>query len=142
MLSIGEQIKLYDVETDTLNEYTWMQVHDSGSFNKPLVRLVWKRNREGVLNHLWAVIRHSSTIKECNPQICTWEDLGERSSGTFKAEIRIENNIMKVKIDDFTELETDVSAWQDLSMYFKAGVYLNNGQGEAKVHFHKLKYYH
>jgi len=133
---IGE-VKLFYPQTSSLNQYTFMQIHDSGSYpNKPLIRLHWQRNRNDLPDHLWAVVRLSVSEKNY-----LWVNLGPRPGSFFKSEIKVKNNIMRVRINGITMLDMDVSYWDGLSNYFKAGVYLQDA-GKAKVQFKSLKYYY
>jgi len=133
---IGE-VKLFYPSTESLNQYTFMQIHDSDGINKPLIRLVWYRSRSGKDDHLWAILRISTNPND-SPQ---YFDLGQRPDGFFKAEIKVKNNILKVKINSVTKVNEDVSYWSAFSNYFKAGVYLQD-DGTAKVQFRTLKYYY
>jgi hypothetical protein len=130
-------VKLFYPTTSTLNEYTYMQIHDSGSTpNKPLVRLVWLRSRNGVNDHIWSIRRTS-----VSSDTYSYVDLGARPTGFFTSEIQVINNTMKVKIAGVTKVSTSVSYWSSLNNYFKAGVYLQDS-GTATVQFSALKYYY
>lgn len=139
---IGE-VKVFYPETPSLNQFTFMQIHDSGTeddhvteiYNKPLIRLAWIRDRGGADDHLWAIIRLSSSIDSFE-----YINLGSRPDSFFKCEIKVKNNKMRVRINNETKLELDVSYWEQLRSYFKSGVYLQS-EGTAKVQFRKLKYY-
>lgn len=132
---IGE-VKVFYPATASLNEFTFMQAHDSEDFNKPLIRLAWIRSRGGSEDHLWAIIRLSSETNSFQ-----YINLGARPSSFFKCEIKIKNNRMVVRINSETRLELDVDYWESLSSYYKAGVYLQS-EGSAKVQFRRLKYYY
>ncbi|RMF65928.1 MAG: polysaccharide lyase family 7 protein, partial [Calditrichaeota bacterium] len=132
---IGE-VKCFYPSTSSLDQYTFMQIHDSDGINKPLVRLVWLRSRSGKSDHLWAVIRTSVSSSSYQ-----YVDLGARPSGFFKAEIKVRNNTLKVKINGVTKVSKNVSYWSAYHNYFKAGVYLQDA-GTAKVQFKSLKYYY
>nr|AYC81221.1 PL7 alginate lyase [uncultured bacterium] len=131
---IGE-VKLFFPSTNSLNQYTFMQIHDSDGINKPLIRLAWVRQRSGKYDHIWAYLRKDtgSTIDVI--------DLGPRPDGFFKAEIKVKSNILKVKINSVTMINENVSYWSNFHNYFKAGVYLQD-DGSAKVQFKSLKYYY
>jgi hypothetical protein len=133
---IGE-VKVFFPSTGSLNEFTFMQVHDSGSYpNKPLIRLAWIRNRDGFYDWLWCIRRTSvgSSTYIKTPLI-------PRPSGFFKAEILVINNELRVKINGSTKVDADVSYWDGLNSYFKAGVYLQD-PGTAKTQFRRLNYYY
>lgn len=124
-----------------ITSYTWMQVHGtSDTYNYPLLRLLWDRSRDGTYDHLWAVIivTDSSTDK-----IYDWVDMGARPEGFFDAEVHIKDNLMTIMIDRKVITTRDVSYWEDVSNYYKAGVYVDkydNG-GEASVLFEELHFY-
>ncbi len=134
-----------DYPADTsMNQFTFMQIHDvTGGLNKPLIRLTWRRSRAGQDDHLWAAIRTPADpgrpISLSNLD-ADWIDLGPRPTGFFKAEIKVRDNTMKVKIDDVTLISKDVAYWDGLDNYFKAGVY-NQDPGTSTVWFDSLKYY-
>ena len=133
---IGE-VKVFYPTTSSLEQFTWMQIHDSTSLNKPLIRLTWRRYAYGQQDHLWAVVRDSANSSSSY----SWFDLGARPSGFVKAEIKVKNNNLRVRIDSVTLVDIDVSYWDGLSGYYKAGVYLQD-PGTAKVQFKSLKYYY
>ena len=143
---IGE-VKLFYPSDNSMNQYTFMQIHDTSndpqSLNKPLIRLVWLRSRNNVDDHLWAAVRipadPSEPISDDNLS-GMFVDLGPRPSGFFKAEIKVQDNLMRVAIDNVNLLSMDVSYWDGLNNYFKAGVY-NQDPGTSKVQFKSLKYY-
>ncbi len=133
---IGD-VRVFYPTDDSLNQFTWMQIHDSSvEVNLPLIRLVWLRSRGDILDHLWAYVRKSVT-----EPIYDVVDLGPRPDGFFHAEVKVLNNKLRVLIDYVAKIENmDVSYWQDLNNYFKAGVYLQD-DGTAKVQFKNLNYY-
>lgn len=132
---IGE-VKVFYPTTPSLNEFTFMQAHDSEDFNKPLIRLAWIRNRYGSEDHLWAIIRLSNENNSFQ-----YVNLGSRPNNFFKCEIKIKNNKLYVRINNETKISLDVSYWESLSSYYKAGVYIQT-EGIAKVQFRKLKYFY
>ncbi len=132
---IGE-VKVFYPTTSNLNQFTFMQAHDSEAFNKPLIRLAWIRSRQGSNDHLWAIVRLSSETNSFQ-----YVNLGKRPNSFFKCEIKIKNNKMVVRINNETRFQLDVDYWESLSSYYKAGVYLQS-EGSAKVQFRKLKYYY
>lgn len=130
-------LKIFNPSTSSLNQFTFMQIHDSGSSpNKPLVRLVWLRNRNGIQDHLWCIRRTS-----VNNNTYEYTNLGPRPGGFFKCEILVVNNQLRVKINDTTKVNKNVSYWANLNSYYKAGVYLQD-EGTAKVQFDTLRYYY
>jgi len=142
------ELKLFYPET--IREYSWMQIHDSGAnepfINKPLIRLLWRKERKGKDDHLWAVIRTSNRPNGGPSPL--WVDMGKRPNSFFEAEIRVYNNLLSVTIDNREILRKDVSYWQEFSNYFKTGIYLsgsvNDGIGPnqklVKVQFKTLLY--
>ncbi len=141
---IGEVKVFYpNSSSSSLDQFTFMQIHDSTSLNKPLIRLVWHRSRSGQSDHLWAVIRIPANPNQpiSSSNLATqWEDLGPRPSGFFKSEIKVKNNQMKVRINSVTKVDVDVTYWDGLDSYFKAGTY-NQDPGTSKVQYRSLKYY-
>lgn len=122
---------------ELLKEFTWMQIHDSTKFNKPLIRLLWKKKKEGKNDHLWAVLRTSLDKKY------KWYDLGLRPKSFFEAEIKVRRNQLIVTINKEEKINQNVSYWKDMSSYFKTGLYLSakNDEGAAKIQFKTLNYY-
>jgi hypothetical protein len=119
-----------------MQQFTFAQIHDSGEFpNKPLLRLAWRRSRQNLEDHLWVVLRLSPTDEST-----TWSDLGARSDGLQKFEIKVRNNHLIVKLDDQAKFEADVDYWQTFDSYFKVGVYLQS-DGWADAKFRSLRYY-
>ncbi|TQV67280.1 polysaccharide lyase family 7 protein [Exilibacterium tricleocarpae] len=127
-----------DPLSSQVDQLTFMQIHDSESLNKPLVRLTWRRSRSGKNDHNWAVIRDSAG----SSSDYTYVDMGPRSDAPTKFEIKVRNNLLTIKVDGITFVDKrDVSYWQHLSSYFKAGVYLQDS-GTGTVQFKSLKYYY
>jgi hypothetical protein len=90
-------------------------------------------------DYIWAVVRRSSGASSDYDKI----PLLPRPSGFFKAEIKIQGYLLRVRINDVTAgewYEDVMEDWDGLGMYFKAGVYLQD-VGSAKVQFRKLNYY-
>lgn len=138
-------LKLSIPNTPGLNEYTWMQIHDkpptnNDPANKPLVRLVWLRAKNGETNHrIGAIVKQDATGDN---KLDKHIDLGIMPRELFKAELKVQNNILKIKINN-EEVDNgviNVGFWADYLNYFKAGVYLQ-GNGAATVQFDSLKYY-
>ena len=140
------RVKVFVPETPELKQYTFLQIHDKkngdAGLNKPLLRLTWQQNRKGKADHLWAAIRTpddmSKTISLKNLATDTI-DLGPRPAGFFAAEIRVQNGRMTVLLDGETKVDKDVSYWNGLANYFKAGVY-NQDPGTSKAEFAALAY--
>jgi len=132
--------------------YTWMQVHgidgtdiilDDGttvkSFNYPIIRLTWERYRDGIYDHIWAIV---ITSYPRTPKVYEWTDLGPRPDDFFNAEVHFQSNIMKVIINKTVMASYDVTYWETEPCYFKAGIYINRftDGGEASVAFRQLRF--
>ncbi|MCV2401463.1 polysaccharide lyase family 7 protein [Marinomonas sp. C2222] len=140
---IGE-VEVINPEDGEVDEITFMQIHDvsgnSNAINKPLVRLVWERERDGIENHYWAVIKEDA-CKDCKNYLKV--DIGEHKDDPVKFEIRVTDSKLTIKRDGATISglnKYDIGYWDHLENYFKAGVY-NQTSGTAKVQFKTLKYY-
>jgi hypothetical protein len=132
--------------------YTWMQVHGIDgvditlkdgtvvkSFNYPIIRLTWERYRDGVYDHLWAIVITSYPRED---KVYEWTDLGPRPNDFFDAEVHFQSNTLKVLIHGNIMLSYDVSYWEEEPSYFKAGLYINRYEdgGEASVAFRNLRF--
>ncbi len=136
---IGE-LRVVNPMAGNVDELTFMQVHDStATLNKPLVRLVWLRLRNGIENHYWAVIKNDATP---SGNSYTKIDLGPYNSVSTKFEIRIANNLLTIKVNNVNKVTNfNVAYWAAYPSYFKAGVY-NQDDGFGEVMFKSLKYYY
>ncbi|MGI9949124.1 polysaccharide lyase family 7 protein [Vibrio hyugaensis] len=135
---------IMEPQSGSVDEITFMQVHDvkdnGNAINKPLVRLVWLREYQGVENHYWAVIK-ADACESCNNYDKI--DLGEYRDSAVKFEIRLGNNELSIKRDGVTHSDIngyDVTYWGELESHFKAGVY-NQTSGTGVVQFESLNYY-
>jgi hypothetical protein len=132
-----------------IDSYTWMEAHglkkldanQSIYYNYPLIRLVWKRNFHNLYDHIWAIIT-KSTPNEYEPKIYEYVDLGARPDYTFPAEVHIHNNILEVKINYSVMTTQNVTYWENVPSYFKAGISLENYNygGVAATAFRKLDF--
>lgn len=142
-LSLDGRLKLTVPETASLNQFTFMQIHDTNAgLNKPLIRLTWQRDRGALEDRLWAVIRTPDDLGQpiaLDNLASIYIDLGARPTGFFDASIVVHENQMSVEIDGQVKVDMDVSYWDGLDNYFKAGVYLQD-PGEAAVLFDQLSY--
>ena len=140
---LSARVSLPLPETDTLNQFTFMQIHDTNDgLNKPLIRLTWQRERLGQTDHLWAAIRTPDDFDQpiSNDNLSGFQvDLGPRPLGFFDAVIAVQNNQMTVELQGQTVIDMDVSYWDGLDNYFKAGVYLQD-PGRATAVFDQLAY--
>jgi hypothetical protein len=124
-----------------ISSYTWMQIHGTkDTYNYPILRLFWERNRTGLYDHLWAVIIMSDPN---SPKIYAYADLGARPSGFFTAEVHIRNNIMDILINHKLKDTINVTYWEDVQNYYKAGVYINRygDGGTVSAIFKELHFY-
>ncbi|MEM7627156.1 MAG: polysaccharide lyase family 7 protein [Planctomycetota bacterium] len=140
------RVRLLVPEDKELNQFTFMQIHDKKNgdrgLNKPLIRLTWRRSRGGIKDHLWAAVRipDDSTQPISLENLATNHvDLGPRPEDFFDAEIQVHNSRMTVKIHGRVKLDMDVSYWDGLNNYFKAGVY-NQDPGTSRAEFETLRY--
>ena len=126
--------------------FTFLQIHDKKNgddgLNKPLLRVASHKNREEKQDHLWAAIR---TPKDFDKPITLKNlsgkhiDLGPRPNGFFDIEVRVQNSRMSVTLNGKTKVDMDVSYWDGLDNYFKAGVY-NQTSGRSTVEFESLRF--
>lgn len=140
------RVKVFVPQNKQPDSFTFLQVHDKktgdGGLNKPLLRVTRRDNRRGKQDHLWAVIR---TPKDFDKPISLSNlgskhvDLGPRPKGFFDAEVHVQNSRMIVSINGQTKVDMDVSYWDGLANYFKAGVY-NQDHGRSKVEFESLMF--
>ena len=124
-----------------IESFTWMQVHGTNdTFNYPIIRLFWERNREGQYDHLWAVVIISDAY---DAKVYEYTDLGARPKGFFRAEVHFKNNLMDIIIDHKLIKTYNVTYWQGVRNYFKAGVYINRygDGGEVSARFSELHFY-
>lgn len=143
-----------------LDEITYMQVHNStvlsdgkSQFPHPLLRVVWHKERGGIVNHYWATVKSNTLIckgvdsdpsnPDCNSKKSySFYDLGAWTAGeTTDFEVIVGNNRLVVKRDGETKFEKDISYWKDQSSYFKAGVYNQFSRGTSVAKFYKLNYW-
>jgi hypothetical protein len=125
-------------------EFTFLQIHADSNrmtaaktiLNKPLLRVVWKKNYHHLKDHIWAVVRVSADPKE---QKYMKIDLGKRPRDFFRVKVVVAQSKMKIYVADKLCFNFDVSYWNGVWNYFKAGVYLQD-EGCAKVLFKELKF--
>jgi hypothetical protein len=124
-----------------ITSYTWMQIHGTNdTYNYPLLRLFWVRQRESIYDHIWAIIMVSDPDSE---KIYEYRDLGERPKDFFTAEVHIKNNIMDILINRQLKTTVNVGYWEDVQNYFKAGVYIDRtlDGGAVSAIFSDLHFY-
>lgn len=143
------------------NEITFLQVHnkgldDLGTHNvpHPLLRVVWKKDNNGVKGHFWAIIKNNAVIckgsmgkKNKDKDMCkanvaySQVDLGKAPMGkTTQFDITVGNKLMVIDVDGKQKVKKDIDYWRHLLSYFKAGVYNQFNNGESEAHFYQLKY--
>lgn len=140
------RVKVFVPQDKQLESFTFLQIHDKRNgdqgLNKPLLRVTRRDQRRGIKDHLWAVVR---TPKDFDKPISLSNlaskhiDLGPRPKGFFDAEVCVQNSKMIVTINGQTKVDMDVSYWDGLANYFKAGVY-NQDPGRSKVEFESLRF--
>lgn len=138
------QVVVYKPEKGEVNEITFMQIHDvtnaNNAVNKPLLRLVWLRNRNNIKNHYWAVIKEDVCEKCKNYKKI---DLGKYSNKPTKFDVSIEKDKLTLKVNGSVVSALNrhnISYWGGLRSYFKAGVY-NQSPGTGTVKFKELTFY-
>jgi hypothetical protein len=127
-------------QPDALKEYTWMQLFDKDK-NKPLARLIWRKYRAGMSNHLWLFLRTDNGEEKI--------DLGSNPDSFFTIEMAVNDANLTIKLNGSIRMNRHVAYWKSSKNYFKTGVYLsgsinNNvpeGSRKAKVQFADLRYY-
>ncbi|WP_017446946.1 polysaccharide lyase family 7 protein [Gayadomonas joobiniege] len=141
---LSGEVKIIDPLAESVDEITFMQIHDvtknSNAINKPLLRVVWLRERSGIQNNYWAVIKANACLE------CSEYDkipLGAYSADEVaNIQITVKNSRMSIAFNDQVNPqidEYDISYWDHLESYFKAGVY-NQTDGTATVQFKSLNF--
>jgi len=132
-------VKVKILPSNNVNEFTFLQIHTDSNeeeLNKPLLRIVWIKNRKDINNHIWAVIMTNTSSAE---SAYKYIDLGENLNIFFNIKIEVINSKLSVcfngskKVDDF-----DVSYWNGIKNYFKLGIYLQTN-GCAKALFDTIE---
>jgi len=126
--------------TPDLQSYTFMQIHGTqDTYNYPILRLLWVRNRVGVYDHIWAIVIISNPDEV---KIYEWIDLGPRPDEFFDAAVYVVNNMMEIIINNNVIKTYNVSYWEDVQNYFKTGVYINlfEDGGVGAVAFRELHF--
>ncbi|MEA3522267.1 MAG: polysaccharide lyase family 7 protein, partial [Campylobacterota bacterium] len=124
-----------------VSSYTWMQIHGtSDTYNYPIIRLLWEREKNDAYDHLWAVTILSDPYSN---NIYEYTDLGPRPDGFFSAEVHVRNNIMDILINHTLIKTYNVTYWQEIQNYYKAGVYINRfgDGGEVSAIFKSLNFF-
>lgn len=140
------RVNVHVPEDPGLNQFTFLQIHDKKNgdegLNKPLIRLTRRGEYRNTNDHLWAHIRTPADFDQpiSLENLATLNiDLGPRPEGFFEAEISVHESRMVVKIEGETKVDMDVSYWDGLPNYYKAGVY-NQDPGTSKVEFASLQF--
>ncbi|PMH44812.1 alginate lyase [Vibrio sp. 10N.286.49.B3] len=143
------------------DEITFLQLHnkgldDQGTHNvpHPLLRIVWKRDNNGVQGHYWAIVKNNAVIckglfgqKTKDKEMCRSNvaysqfDLGKAPTGEFTdIDITAGNKILAIDVNGERKLEKDIDYWRHLLSFYKVGVYNQFTNGESEAHFNKLEY--
>jgi hypothetical protein len=124
-----------------ISSYTWMQIHGNfETYNYPVLRMIWQRNKDGIYNHLWAMVIVSNPHSQ---RIYEYVDLGEKPDGFFTAQVDVKDNIMKIMINNNLIKVYNIKYWQEVQNYYKAGVYIDRfgDGGSVSVIFEKLDFF-
>jgi len=124
-----------------ISSYTWMQIHGTHTtYNYPILRLFWERMRDKKYDHLWAIVILSDPYSN---NIYEYIDLGVRSDNFFTAEVHVKDNIMDILINHKLIKTYNVTYWENVQNYFKAGVYINRfgDGGEVTAVFKSLDFF-
>jgi len=100
-----------------LDEYTFLQIHSEVN---PLLRIIVKKNKNWIWNHIWAVVRINTNK--------TWKrteryDLWEVNNKFEKIEVLAGDNKLIVKKNNKIYVNKNVSYWPEKQNYFKAWIY-------------------
>ncbi|TKF86445.1 polysaccharide lyase family 7 protein [Vibrio breoganii] len=155
------EVKLPNIEdamsnsSSSKDQVTFLQIHNKETVNggdgipHPLLRVVYELDRDGKEGHYWAVLKNNAVDCKGDNYIpddprCDdaydYIDLGEADTSAFtKFELIVQENKLSIKVNDVTKADKDISYWEDLLSYFKAGVYNQFEDGESEAHFRALK---
>lgn len=140
------RVRVFVPEDKGLKEFTFLQIHDTTkgdkALNKPLLRITRRSDYRKMQDHLWAHIRTPKNFDQpiSLANLATESiDLGPRPESFFDVEVRVQNSRMIVTINGQTKVDMDVSYWDGLDNYYKAGVY-NQDPGRSKVEFESLRF--
>jgi len=144
--SIEGVVKLYFAPT--LRNYTWFQIHAAHPFSYPPIRMTVLQNKDGIEDHIWAVIMPSTDINATR----VWFDLGKREDKFFTFKLIVHNYNLDIYFDEKEVFHHDMSYWKSVTIngenvalrnYFKVGSYItrHEDRGKAVVVFHELQYH-
>ncbi len=139
---------------------TYLQIHNKGEqqdgtgyIPHPLLRVVYEQERDGKTGHYWAILKTnnldcSDTSPHYGSTACdnAYEriDLGEADTDDFTYfELTVKESELTITAGNTTEMTKevrDISYWNNLLSYFKAGVYNQFENGTATVEFASLNY--
>ena len=156
------EVKLPNIEdamsssSSSRDEVTFLQIHNKGTSSDgtgyiphPLLRVVYELERDGKYGHYWAVLKTNAV--DCkgegsDPDSAECQnaydriDLGEANTDAFtKFELIVQENNLSIEVNDIVKANLDISYWEHLLSYFKAGVYNQFENGESEAHFRALK---
>jgi hypothetical protein len=105
-----------------------------GNDKGPLLMVTWRENRGGKKGHLWAQVRDDFVPKDKKN---THHDLGPRPDAFTTLDIRIEEGILRIFMNDELRLEKDISYFGEAPLYFKTGCYTRDLKAHS-VEFESL----
>ncbi|MGY5450414.1 polysaccharide lyase family 7 protein [Agarivorans sp. MS3-6] len=161
-----EPEKSVAASTASKDAFTLLQVHNKGTvisggtdgiISHPLLRVVWEQSRSvdgtDYSSHYWAVVKTNAyECGEGNEDSYYGKDECDNSYRYFPLthytadaathfEIIVGNSALVLKVNGETKLNYDISYWDALLSYFKAGVYNQFYDGGSEVQFATLQYY-
>lgn len=153
---IGEVLLL---EKGTADEVTLMQIHDDANaavdegedkINKPLVRIAWLEEQKETgassktYDSYFAIVKTGTCASSCSDYV-KYKLADYSATEAVKFEIKVANNQLTIKVNGVAHEEFnnfDVSYWDGLPSYFKAGAYIQSDTSpDVEVQFSSLKYY-
>lgn len=105
-----------------------------GNDKGPLLMVTWREDREGQKDHIWAQLRKDFVPKQKNH---THYDLGPRPDTFTTLDIRVEEGMLRIYMNDELRLEQDISYFGAAECYFKTGSYHRDLKAHA-VEFESL----
>ncbi|SFV62439.1 Alginate lyase precursor [hydrothermal vent metagenome] len=126
--------------SETISNYTWVQIHAAKPFSWPLLRLTTIHHKDDLYDHIWLVYMVGGEVDSER----RWIDMGKRPKETFDFEVSVYRNRMVVTINGVEKFNKDVSYWEPYQNYYKAGIYFTKKDeiGTGMVIFTELDYVH
>jgi hypothetical protein len=142
-------------EKGSADEITVMQIHDvtdnSNAINKPLVRIIWKSSQKDALsgntytNAYFAVVKTGTCSTGTCSDYVKYYLADYSSSDAIKFEVKVQDSELTIKTEGVAHSVLngfDISNWDGLESYFKAGAYIQSDTDpDVEVQFESLKYY-